>query len=186
MSCGAGFWIRAGARLIDTLCGVCLGFVVGIFAGIALVLLEHAGMIAPGWQYGIKGFNPIGVLLGLVGNVLYHSLTEGMFGASLGKLILQLRVVDENGGPITIPKAILRNLGYFIDALFFGYVAYSSMKDSDLNQRFGDKWAHTVVARVGDIPATSNKGGEIFVLSFLMGSACWMFCTTLGIVLRVL
>jgi uncharacterized RDD family membrane protein YckC len=184
ISSGAGFWIRAGARVIDTVYGTFLGFVAGVFGGIALVMLQHSGLIAPGWEGRIKGFNLVGLGLGLLGNLLYHSLTEGMFGASLGKLICQLRVVTEEGRPITLGKAFVRSLAYFVDALFFGLVAYSSMSQSDLNQRYGDKWAHTVVVHSKDAPAGSKKGAEIFVLALLMGSACWTVLAALGLVLH--
>ena len=173
VSSGAGFWIRAGARMIDTMYGLALGFFVGVLAGICLVILDRAGWIAPGWQGRIKGLNFPGFGLSLLGGILYHSLTEGLYGASLGKLVCGLRVVTEAGQPITVGKALLRSLAYLFDALFFGLVAYSSMKDSDLNQRYGDKWAHTVVIRSQDLPSGSRKGAEIFVLAFLMGSVCW-------------
>ena len=36
ISSGAGFWIRAAARIIDTLYGIGLGLIGGLLAGIAL------------------------------------------------------------------------------------------------------------------------------------------------------
>src|SRR5436190_9899739 len=129
ISSAARFWIRAGARVIDIVYGIFLGLFAGVLGGIALAILEGAGFITPGWQHRVGGFNAIGFGLSLVGGFLYHSLTEGMFGASLGKLICQLRVVTEDGHSITFRKALLRSLAYYFDALFFGLVAYSSMKE---------------------------------------------------------
>jgi uncharacterized RDD family membrane protein YckC len=184
ISSGAGFWIRAGARIIDVVYGTFLGFFAGVLGGIALVILDRSGLITPGWQERIRGFNAAGFGLSLLGGFLYHSLTEGIFGASLGKLICQLRVVTEQGRPIGVAKALLRNLVYYWDALFFGLVGYNSMRQSDLNQRYGDKAAHTVVVQSKDAPASSKKGAEIFVLAFLMGSACWFVLVALGLVLH--
>ena len=186
ISSGAGFWIRAGARIIDVVYGIFLGFFAGILGGIALVILQRSGLIPPGWQERMKGFNAPGFGLSLLGGFLYHSLTEGIFGASLGKLICQLRVVTDQGQPIGLGKALLRSIIYYWDALFFGLVAYSSMKQSDLNQRYGDKAAHTVVVRSSDAPPSSKKGAEIFVLAFLMGSACWFVLLALGLVLHAM
>ena len=157
-----------------------------MLGGIALAILEGAGFITPGWQHRVGGFNAIGFGLSLVGGLLHHSLTEGMFGASLGKLICQLRVVTEDGHSITFRKALLRSLAYYFDALFFGLVAYSSMKESPLNQRYGDKWAHTVVVPCKDVPANFKRGAEIFVLALLMGSACWIVLNALGLVLHAM
>lgn len=186
ISAGAGFWIRAGARIIDIVYGLVLGLIGGFLAGIALVVLDKSGLITPGWQTRIQGFNFPGFGLSLLGGFLYHSLTEGIYGASLGKLICGLRVATGDGRPIGIAKAMLRSLAYYFDGLFFGLVAYSSMKQSDLNQRYGDKWAHTVVVRSTDLPGESKKGAELFVLAFLMGSVCWMALIALGLIIHVM
>lgn len=186
ISSGAGFWIRAGARIVDTLYGIALGFLSGLFAGIVLVILEKSGLIAPGWQSRLHGTNIAGWGCGLLGGFLYHSLTEGIYGASLGKLIFRLRVVTENGGPIGMKQALLRSLAYYFDALFFGVVAYTAMRDSDLNQRYGDRWAHTVVVESKNLPSDSRRGAEIFILAFLMGSVFWIVLNGLGLILHVM
>src|SRR5687767_10846833 len=87
IAAGAGFWIRVGARLIDAVYGIILGLFAGVLGGIALVLLDRAGLIEPGWQGRVQGLNIAGWALSLLGGFLYHSLTEGIYGASLGKLI---------------------------------------------------------------------------------------------------
>ena len=110
ISAGAGFWIRAGARLIDAVYGIVLGLFAGVLGGIVLVLLDRAGLIEPGWQGRIQGLNIAGWALSLLGGFLYHSLTEGIYGASLGKLICQLRVVTEEGQSIGMKRALLRSV----------------------------------------------------------------------------
>ena len=54
------------------------------------------------------------------------------------------------------------------------------MKESELNQRYGDHWAKTIVAKSNDVPAESKSGWEIFVLAFLMGSVGWMVLHRFG------
>src|SRR5205823_5416376 len=83
----------------------------------------------------------------------------------LGKLICQLRVIHEDAHSINIWSAVKRSLAFLWDGLFFGLVGYNSMKQSDLNQRYGDRWAHTVVVKSADAPTIARKGGEIFLLA---------------------
>ncbi|NLY02498.1 MAG: hypothetical protein GXY83_40990 [Rhodopirellula sp.] len=47
---GAGFWIRALARIIDMGFGLLLGLFGGIVGAIVLVILQTVGSISPGWQ----------------------------------------------------------------------------------------------------------------------------------------
>src|SRR3954468_12861549 len=124
---GAGFAIRAAARLIDAIYGVVVGLFAGVLGAIVLVGLEQAGLIAAGWQGRMGGLNLAGWGLGLLGTFIYHCLTEGIYGASLGKLACGLRVVSETAQPIGFAPAFKRSLAYHWDALFFGMVGYSSM-----------------------------------------------------------
>jgi uncharacterized RDD family membrane protein YckC len=181
---GAGFWIRAGARLIDAVYGTVLGLFAGLLGGVVLVVLAQAGLIEPGWQDRIQGLNIEGWALSLLGGFLYHSVSEGIYGASLGKLICQLRVVTEEGHPIAMKHALVRSLAYYVDALFFGLVAYASMKESSLKQRYGDRWAHTLVVRSEDLPSGSAKGGVLFVLALLIGSVLWITLGALGLIIH--
>jgi len=184
ISSGAGFGIRLVARIIDTAFGIVLGFVAGVIGAIILIALTKSGMIEPGWQDRIKGTNVIGFILSSIGAIVYHSITEGMYGASVGKLVCQLRVISENARPITMWQAFLRNVSYWVDGLFFGLVGYASMKKSELNQRYGDHWAHTIVIKRKDTPDLPRPGGEIFVLAVLMGAVCWLVLVAIGLVVH--
>jgi hypothetical protein len=55
-----------------------------------------------------------------------------------------MRVVMEDGTPCTFKAAFVRALYMYIDGIFFGIPAYSSMKEP-LQQRLGDKTAKTLV-----------------------------------------
>jgi hypothetical protein len=73
---------------------------------------------------------------------------EGKNGASIGKRARGLRVVMEDGEPVTLEAALTRNLMRFLDA--FPYVvpyvvgAYA-ISNSPKMQRFGDRVAETIV-----------------------------------------
>jgi uncharacterized RDD family membrane protein YckC len=183
---GAGFGIRAGARMIDIVYGIVIGFFGGVFAGILLVLLEQGGLITPGWQGRTGGVDLAGWGFSLLGTLFYHWLTEGMYGASLGKLLCGLRVVSEATRPIGFAQAFKRNLAFYWDGLFFGLVGYSSMNKSELNQRYGDHWAKTVVIKCSDVPAESKRSWEMFALAFVLGSFVKMISMTAGLIVHVM
>lgn len=184
MTTGAGFGIRAAARIIDLVYAQALGFMTGIFTAFAFVFLEQMGLIAPGWQERVATTNMADWVFGLLAALLYDTVTEGMYGASLGKVLCKLRVVTEDGQRITMAKAFKRSLLYFWDSLFFGLVGYASMKKSELNQRNGDHWAKTVVVRSSDVPAGAKSGAEVFVLALLMASVGVAVCTLVGLIIR--
>lgn len=85
--------------------------------------------------FGCAGF-------GLV--VFYFPLLEWRFGKTLGKHLMGLRAVRENGAPLGLGRAFVRRLSLFfdllvIDALFIPF--------TDKKQRALDIVAKTVVAR---------------------------------------
>ena len=183
---GAGFGIRAAARTIDIIYGLVVGLVAGLFAGIVIVFLEQAGDVAPGWQEKIGGVNLVAWGASFLGTLFYHSLTEGMYGASLGKLLCGLRVVSEAAQPIGISQAFKRSLAFYWDGLFFGVVGYLSMKESELNQRYGDHWAKTVVIKTADVPPESKRGAGMFAVAFVVASGGEMILLALGLIIPLL
>lgn len=77
----------------------------------------------------------------------YFILTEAATGATLGKRMVGIRVVGENGEPITFGAAVVRNLVRVVDQLFFYFVGFISAILSKRGQRLGDRAAHTIVVR---------------------------------------
>lgn len=159
-----GFGHRAAARVIDTVVHFFLGgvagstvnFVAGFLVGSGLVAAERIDALRPPATW-------IAFLVGMTGSMLYQVILEGWHGSSLGKLLLGLVVLQEDGRPCTPVQAGKRALAYFVDALFFGLIAASCMSDSPLKQRLGDQWADTVVASRKSAPSRSLRSG----LSFL-------------------
>jgi uncharacterized RDD family membrane protein YckC len=76
-------------------------------------------------------------------------------GRSLGKRALNLRVVCDGGGPITLRESLVRNLLRVVDILPANYlVGLVAMVVSAEGKRLGDVAAGTVVVRM-DRPATA-------------------------------
>ncbi|HET8910639.1 MAG TPA: RDD family protein, partial [Ktedonobacteraceae bacterium] len=73
---------------------------------------------------------------------------EATRGASVGKMVMGLRVVRQDGGPISWTESLIRNLLRIIDVLPFAYIVGAIIVSTNpLKQRLGDKVAHTVVIR---------------------------------------
>jgi uncharacterized RDD family membrane protein YckC len=181
----AGFWIRALARIIDMVFGLFVGFTAGIFGGTTLVLLNAAGVVPPGWQHRIHGFSLTVLAFSFLGNILYHTFCEGIYGATLGKLCCGIRVVSEDRSPSNLKSALIRTLAYYIDALFFGLVGYNSMQKSALNQRYGDVWGKTAVLKASEVAPESERSSMRLVLSLFLGVGSWIVMLAAGIILKV-
>jgi len=138
---GKGFGVRAGAYILDVIVIWVVGISISLIAGFLI-----------GFVYALAGQEIIfdqatrilDLVLGVIAQTLYFTIFEWLYGATLGKLILGMRVVMENGTACTLGAAFIRSLLKFIDGLFFGIPAYVSMKEP-LRQRIGDKVAKTIV-----------------------------------------
>ena len=179
---GARFGIRLLARLIDAIFGLLLGLVAGVVGAVVLAILQAVGAIDPGWQHRIQGLSAASFGLSLLGGFLYHSASEGIYVASVGKLVCRLRVVSAEGRPCDMKQALIRSVAYFWDALFFGLVAYRSMEKSPLQQRYGDVWAKTVVILSSDVPKESQRPRWQCFLGICLGAACWSLLLVLGLI----
>jgi uncharacterized RDD family membrane protein YckC len=126
----AGFWIRFVAAMID---GIILG-VAG--SAVQLLLLGNAYRPFAGMRQDIppaQALAAFGALMGtlalsmLVGVVIGASY-EGFFvnrvGATPGKMVLSLKVVRPNGGPVSLGRAIGRYFAKWLSGLTLciGYI----------------------------------------------------------------
>ena len=139
----AGFWKRLFAFIIDM--AFCV--VVSLLPLVIGVVLSNAVPQHPeGLDYVIGAILILLILalaLTIVGTfLLYFPILEGRYGRTLGKRLLGLRVVRENGTSIGFKEAFLRRLSFYfefiaIDALFIPFTAKK--------QRAFDLIAQTVV-----------------------------------------
>lgn len=97
----------------------------------------------------------LNVMLGTVGEglagllaLIYIIAMEATQGATVGKMLLGLRVVrEDDGSPISWSEAVVRTLLRIVDALFAYLVGAILIWTSPRKQRLGDRVAHTVVIR---------------------------------------
>lgn len=177
----ATFGVRAAARLLDVVVAMGVGMVGGIIAGVTLALLSASGLVASGWQARIHRFSlgPFG--FSFVASLLYHALSEGIGGASLGKAVFGLRVKSEELRPAGVWRGVVRSLAYYVDAILFGLVAYSVMSKSRWLQRLGDKWAGTVVVRAASLSPASRGG---VALGIVLGCSTELAIHTASMVVK--
>lgn len=92
-------------------------------------------------------FDPLCAVF-LVIMFFYYILLEWFTGATAGKFLLGIRVVNETGGKINLRQSIIRNAGRFIDGLpFLNLAGIISIITSPKKQRIGDKLAKTICKR---------------------------------------
>jgi uncharacterized RDD family membrane protein YckC len=181
---GAGFWIRALARLVDAVYGFALGVVAGVSGAIIVAILEALSVVEPGWGNRIsQGSMLVRTLMSLVGSLFYNTMCEGLCGASLGKLVCGLRVLSEDLSPCSLKPAFVRSLAVLVDGLFFGVIGYMSMSKTVTQQRHGDHWARTVVMRNSQVPLGSKRSTAQYLLALALGSVGWGLALVAGLLL---
>ena len=168
----AGFWIRALARAIDTAVGFVLSFVALIIAGVIVALSGTPGPPEE-WVKSMTELSWIGMLASVISGVLYHTLSEYVGGATVGKLACGLRVLSEDFSPVSFLGAMTRSAAFAVDGFLFGWLAYRAMDNSPLRQRLGDQWGETVVVRKRAYPAAA-RGPARVSLGVMMGSAAYV------------
>jgi uncharacterized RDD family membrane protein YckC len=128
--------------------GIALGIdaLIGL-AGFVLLAIIYGGFSSSNGLLRIRISGPP-LLMATVLWLGYMSWFELKYGDSIGKRARGLRVVMEDGEPVTPEAAVTRNLMRFLDA--FPYVvpyavgAYA-ISNSPKMQRFGDRVAETLV-----------------------------------------
>ena len=84
----------------------------------------------------------LGILIGATYTIGFWTAAA----ATPGKMLMKLKVVDENGEPVQIDKALLRYVGYWVSGiiLFIGYLMIALRQD---NRGLHDLIARTNVIR---------------------------------------
>jgi len=132
----AGPASRLYAMLLDT------AIVLGAVNGVGL-LVYWLFAKAPGFGFMVITLAEFAI------EFAYSALLESFWnGQTIGKRLFHLRVIDQDGLPLRIEQAWVRNLMRIFDALPFAYlVGGISVLSSPLMQRFGDRVAGTLVVR---------------------------------------
>ncbi|MUV85860.1 RDD family protein [Natronomonas sp. CBA1123] len=122
---------RILAFLIDA---VGFGLLVGVVSEVLAVISETLGVLVGG----------LGTLLFFA----YFIYFEAEYGQTVGKMVMDIVVVTEDGDPITYRDSAIRTLLRIVDALpFFYIVGLVAIFVTDRKQRVGDLVADTIVVK---------------------------------------
>jgi uncharacterized RDD family membrane protein YckC len=134
----AGFWIRVGASLIDTVLILCVTFplLIAIY-GWTYFDASQTGFVVGAADFLLSWVAPAAAVVAFW---LYKQATPG-------KMLVSARVVDaRTGNAMTVGQSIGRYLGYFVSTIPLGlgliWIAFDPKK-----QGWHDKLAGTVVIR---------------------------------------
>lgn len=96
------------------------------------------------------GSNLFGSILGGVGilSFAYFIYFEAMYGQTLGKNVMDIVVVTEDGGDCDWRASIIRNVLRVVDGFAFYLVGFLVIILTDDNQRLGDIIGNTLVVQV--------------------------------------
>jgi uncharacterized RDD family membrane protein YckC len=110
---------------------------------------------------------------------LYFLLFEGMMGATFGKVLAGIKVVNSEGGLVGMRGSLIRNLVRPVDAIGAYIVGAIAVVSSPRRQRLGDMVAGTVVVKSSySLPARS--GSLIVLIGFLFGAILFSFAGRTG------
>jgi len=122
----AGFWIRTGAYLIDTL------------VMIPVSLITTFAMNDPSTE-------GIGTIINLIIGIGYYAVMESSsYQATLGKMAVGVKVGDMNGEQISLLNAIGRYFGKILSAVLL-CIGFLMVGWDEKNQGLHDKMAGTCV-----------------------------------------
>jgi len=188
---GVGFARRAAAQVFDLIIFDVLGLILSSITGIFVALYGIVrGIPQPVMSAKLLASSPYSTMAFyiafLIGYLFYHAICEGIYGATLGKLIFKLCVISEEGKAATMGSAFIRSLAFYVDILFFGLVAALSMRSSKLQQRLGDKWAKTVVIKRSSTNPYPWPSGWKFIAAFLFAIVIYGCIITVYLVLKIL
>jgi uncharacterized RDD family membrane protein YckC len=139
-----GFWIRVVAAIID---GIILRVVVApvgiIFGGLGL-----AGMMSGLPHIGLRLFGGgVTFILLIFGSWLYEALMQSSsYQATLGKMILGMKVTDLNGNRISFGRATGRHFAKWLSGMLL-CIGYIMVGFTERKQGLHDLLAGTLVRR---------------------------------------
>ncbi len=138
-----GFGRRLGAMIIDAVIvafvSYALAFALG-FVGLTINMFQPTDG---------EAMQPIILIATLLFSILYYVGSWAVRGATVGKTVLGMTIVNSHGGKISWGQAFLRYVGYVVSAAIFGlgflWIAFDRRR-----QGLHDKIAGTFVATVDD------------------------------------
>lgn len=121
-----------------------MAFLFGVFAVVdAWAFMRWSTFEGAEWQLTAAAV-VVAITLNVAILFVYGWLLEAACGATLGKVLVGIRIVS-TGERSALAASAIRNVLRIVDGLFFYLVGTAVAACSDLRQRIGDIFAHTAV-----------------------------------------
>ena len=126
-----------------------------------------------------------GYVISLLGVLAYHWVSVSVSGSTMGKYLLSIVVIQEDGMPCRVRSAIKREFGFFLDNLVPGIPGYFTMKESLKKQRWGDEWAHTIVCKRSSVAPERLRSDARFALGMTLALMADTAVRIVGLLLHI-
>ncbi|HIP50432.1 MAG TPA: RDD family protein [Candidatus Pacebacteria bacterium] len=137
----SGFWVRGAAYIIDS-------FVLGIITFVIVIPLNFvigfASVMGDSVFMSLMG-QVIATIIGLAVGWGYYIFMTHKFQATLGKMAVGAKVIDESGQNLSLGKIVLREtIGKLVSGFLFG-IGYLMAAFTSKKQGLHDMMSHSVV-----------------------------------------
>jgi uncharacterized RDD family membrane protein YckC len=135
--------LRIVAFVIDSI-------IIGVIANILFSFVILSLLFGGGWffWFGFGYYLGLSFLVGIL-EVLYFTVLDVSWGATLGKRIMGLQVQMVNGSKVTFDKAFIRNISKILwPFLLIDWILGIATPGSDQRQKYTDRIAGTTVVQV--------------------------------------
>lgn len=136
----AGFWIRAGAAIIDIFILYAVNFVLA-------PLVESAFDMKHTAPETLAAVPFVFLLMAIFIQISYYTFFVGRFGATPGKRVCGLKIVRPDGSPLTYGRAFGRAFGEILSRLTLG-VGYLMVAFDEQKRALHDRVCDTRVIRI--------------------------------------
>lgn len=149
-----GFWIRLLAYMIDL-------FVIGLVIWLAGFTIEGLGQLSARsiWRRDLIFTYSLADFCQVLACCAYFTIMTFMTGATIGKTLLHLKVISQNGEKLKLLQVIYREtIGRYISAfLFLGYI----IAGTDSRKRgFHDMLSDTYVVQTDRMPVKKKASAK--------------------------
>ena len=139
---------RAAAAVIDLV----------VILGIDFALASGFGSEIEPMRWELKGLPACGLMLFLPS---YWLVPETLFGATLGKALLGLRIYSLRGADLTFSQVLKRDLVKALDAADLYMMGFVVSLSNPLRQTPGDLWAGTMVVEAASLARWKASGSGL-------------------------
>jgi uncharacterized RDD family membrane protein YckC len=141
----AGFWIRVGAKIIDSIIMmiVIVPVFILVFGGVFVQAIQNPGGPPPEVSAGLMA---IYYIVALVFPAIYNTFCVGKWAATPGKMMLKLKIVKGDSSNISYARALGRHFAEMLSGIIL-YIGYIMIAFDDEKRSLHDRICDTRVIK---------------------------------------